>query len=313
MGHFVRDLARKQHSVGLTQLASMMSTAMSSRNPFGKVKGLITDMIAKLEEEAGADATKKAYCDKELKESQEKKADKTDEIEKLSTKIEQMSAESAKLKEEVAALETELSKLAKAQAEMDRLRLEEKAAFAASKAELEKGLEGIRLALKILDEYYATDSKAHDADEGAASGIIGLLETIEADMSQRWAEGTSDEEMAIAEYEKMSKENEVTKTAKEQDVEYKTKSSKGLDKTSAELVGDRKGVQAELDAVLEYLSGIGAQCIAKAETYAARTEHREAEIAGLKQALEILEGETALMQRRSFRKHALRGKVAHLV
>merc|ERR1712204_156604 len=88
--HFVRDLARKQHSVGLTQLASMMSAAMSSRNPFGKVKGLITDMIAKLEEEAGADATKKAYCDKELKESQEKKADKTDDIEKLSTKIEQM-------------------------------------------------------------------------------------------------------------------------------------------------------------------------------------------------------------------------------
>merc|ERR1712150_30393 len=173
--------------------------------------------------------------------------------------------------------------------------------------ELEKGLEGIKLALKILGEYYGQEDKAHDAGEGAASGIIGLLETIEADMSQRLAESTSEEEIAIAEYEEMTKENEIEKTTKELDVKYKTKTSKELDKTSAELVADRRGVQAELDAVLEYLSGIEAQCIAKAETYAARKEHREAEIAGLKQALEILQSETALVQRQALRKRSLRG------
>jgi len=307
---FVRDLAQKQHSSVLAQLASRMSAAMSSKDPFGKVKGLISDMIAKLEEQAGADATKKSYCDKELKESNEKKADKTDEIEKLTTKIEQMSAASAKLKEEVATLETELSKLAKAQAEMDKLRIEEKAAFADSKAELEKGLEGIRLALKILGEYYGQDDKAHVAGEGAATGIIGLLETIEADMSQRLAEITSEEEMAIAEYEEMTKENDVEKITKELDVKYKIKASKELDKTSAELIADRKGVRAELDAVLEYLSGIEAECIAKAETYGVRKERREAELIGLKQALDILQSETALVQRRALRKHALRGDSA---
>merc|ERR1711860_306136 len=106
----------------------------------------------------------------------------------------------------------------------------------------------------------------------------------------------------------------IEKTTKEQDVKYKSKTSKELDKTSAELVADRKGVQAELDAVLEYLSGIEAQCIAKAETYAARKERREAEIAGLKQALEILQSETALVQQQALRKRFLRGnKAAHLV
>jgi len=55
---------------------------MHSKDPFAKVKDLISDMLAKLEAEAEADATEKAYCDKELGETNTKKADKTAEIEK---------------------------------------------------------------------------------------------------------------------------------------------------------------------------------------------------------------------------------------
>jgi len=302
----VRDLARQQNSGVLAQLATQMAAAMHTGDAFEKVKGLISDMIAKLESEADGDATKKAYCDKELAESNAKKAEKTDEIETLNTKIEQMAAKSAQLKGEVAALESELSKLAKAQAHMDKLRGEEKAAFGESKAELEKGITGVQTALKVLKDYYASEGKAHDAADGSASGIIGLLEVVEADFSKNLAQITADEETAVAEYDAVSKENEIEKTAKEQDVKYKTKESKELDKSAAELSSDRTGVNAELDAVMDYLSRIEGECIAKAETYAARKERREAEIAGLKEALTILESETALVQRRSARR-TLRG------
>merc|ERR1740121_1133356 len=252
----VRDMARKQNSGALVQLASQMAAAMHSTDAFAKIKGLISDMIAKLESEANADATKKAYCDKELKESNVKKDDKTDEIKKLTTKIDQMSAKSAQLKDEVATLQSELSKLAKLQANMDKLRQEEKATYDDSKAELEKGITGIQAALKVLSEYYASQ-KAHNSADGAASGIISLLEVVEADFSKNLAQITADE-------------------------------------------------QAELDAVSESLSKIEAACIERAETYASRVERRTAEIAGLKQALEILESETALVQRRA--KHmTLRG------
>merc|ERR1719422_1698428 len=190
---------------------------------------------------------------------------------------------------------------------MDTIRQEEKTSFEESKAELDKGLAGVKQALKILSDYYAQDGKAHGASEGAAGGIIGLLEVVEADFSKNLALITADEEAAAAEYDEETKANEIDKTAKDQDVKYKVKESKHLDKSSAELSSDRTGVQAELDAVSEYLSKIEGECIAKAETYEARKARRESELAGLKEALQILESETALMQRQVVRRR-FRGK-----
>merc|ERR1719476_466972 len=188
---------------------------------------------------------------------------------------------------------------------MDKLRRGQKAAYDASKAELEKGIAGIKLAMKILNDYYSSDA-AHEAAGGAAGGIIALLETIEADFSKNLAQITADEEAALAAYEVATKENEIDRTAKEQSVKYKSQESKSLDKSAAELTADRNGVQAELDAVSEYLSKIEAACIERAETYAARVERRTAEIAGLKQALQILESETALVQQHAMHR-TLRG------
>merc|ERR1719287_429001 len=201
---------------------------------FAKVKGLISDMIEKLLAEAQADATEKAYCDKEMSETEQKKTDKEAAIQKLTTAIDSMTAKSAKLKEEVATLQKELSALARAQAEMDKLRAEEKGAFDTNSAEMKKGVEGVKLALKVLREYYAKDDKAHSSADGAGSGIIGLLEVCESDFSKGLAEMIATEEAAVSEYEKETKENEITKATKEQDVKYKTKEAKGLDKETAE-------------------------------------------------------------------------------
>jgi len=311
---FVRQLAKKQHSVMLGQLASRMASEVrfgsgSEADIFAKIKGLISDMIEKLEAEAEADATKKAYCDKELAETNAKKDDKTAEIEKLTAKIEQQKAQSAKLKEEVATLESELAALVREQAEMDKIRAEEKAQWEVNSAEMEKGLNGIKLALKVLNEYYAKADKAHDSGDGASTGIIGLLEVAESDFSKGLTEMNAAEETAQNTYDQETKENEIEKTTKEQDVKYKTKESTGLDKSNAELTSDKENVEVELSAVNEYLKKIEDECIAKPETYEERKARREAEIAGLKEALTVLEEQTAFVQTKSSR--TLRGTKRH--
>merc|ERR1719428_1474496 len=216
-----------------------------------------------------------------------------------------MTAKSSKLKEEVAELEKELASLAKSQAEMDKLRSEEKSAFDENSAEMQKGINGVKMALKVLNEYYAQEGKAHGAADGAGGGIIGLLEVCESDFTKGLAEMTATEQSSVAEYERLTKENEISKAMKTQDVKYKTKDSKGLDKDTAEATADRATEQQELDAVLDYYKGIKARCVAKAESYSERTRRREEEIAGLKEALSILDGEAVLIQQTA--KRTLRG------
>merc|ERR1719488_75553 len=154
----------------------------------------------------------------------------------------------------------------------------------------------------------------HEKSGGAGTSIIGLLEVAESDFAKNLAELQAEEEAAQAEYEKVTQENKVTKASKEQDVKYKTKEFKGLDKSVTELSSDRDGMNTELDAVLEYYDKIKEKCVAKPEPYEERKKRREAEIAGLKEALSILEGEAVFIQRHGslIQKHAsLRGVPRH--
>merc|ERR1712139_654656 len=223
--------ARKNKSPALAQLASRMSSAMrlgaaAGEDPFAKVKGLITDMIATLESEAEEDANQKAYCDKEMSETTAKRDELQAESDKLSTKIAQDKAASAKLEEEVATLQKELADMAKAEA--DQLRADEKATFEKNSAEMKMGIEGVKKALGVLKEYYAKADKSHGSADGAGSGIIGLLEVCESDFTKGLTEMTAAEESAASEYEQYCKDNEIATVQKQQDVKYKTKEAAGL-------------------------------------------------------------------------------------
>jgi len=319
----VKQLAVKQHSAALNQLASRIQAVMKYGNGngedvFGKIKGLISDMISKLESEAESDATEKAYCDEEMAKTEAKKAELDSTIESLTTKIDRHASKSAGLKEDVKELQAELAALSKETAEMNQMRNEQNGNYRAAKADLELGLGGVQKALGVLRDYYAgaaaslvqDDTKfgslmqqpampeKHAKSGGAGGSIIGILEVVESDFSNSLAKEESQEADAQSEYDKTTQSNKISKATKEQDVKYKTQEFKGLDKEISELSSDKSTTATELSAVNEYYGKIKGRCIAKPETYEERTKRRAAEIDGLKQALTILEEETAFVQRK---------------
>jgi hypothetical protein len=306
----IQGLAKETNVPALAQLAMRIrSLSMLSADPFAKVKGMIQEMIEKLVSEAAEEAEHKAFCDKEMAETEAKKADKEEDVDDLNTKIDRAAAKIAKLKETIALLEKELGKIAAEQKVADETRQAEKEAWGTAKSDFEQGLEGIQMALEVLRDYYAekddaallqgAQSDLGDAmslaqkSTGAASGIIGMLEVAESDFSKMLAEGQAAEDLAQSEYEALTEDNKVLTAEKTTAVKYKGKDKKETEAFLSETKDDLGTTTEELDAVLEYYDKLKPQCIAKPEPYAERKKRREKEIAGLKEALDILEAESA--------------------
>merc|ERR1719321_2343487 len=245
----IQGLAKETGVPALTQLAMRIrSLSMLSADPFAKVKGMIQEMIEKLVKEAQEEAEHKAFCDKEMAETEAKKADKEEEVDDLNTKIDRAAAKIAKLKETIALLEEELGKIGAEQKTADETRMAEKEAWGAAKSDFEQGLEGVQMALEVLRDYYAekddaaliqgAQSDLGDAmslaqkSTGAASGIIGMLEVAESDFSKMLAEGQAAEDLAQSEYEALTEDNKVLTAEKETAVKYKGKDKKETGRSS---------------------------------------------------------------------------------
>merc|ERR1719350_1253664 len=118
----VKHLAKEHHSAALAQLASRIEAvirygAADGEDPFVKVRGLISDLIAKLEAQAEAEATEKAYCDDQMAKTAAKKSELEDDISRLTSKIDKAAAKSTGLKADVKELQAALAELAREQAE----------------------------------------------------------------------------------------------------------------------------------------------------------------------------------------------------
>jgi len=314
----VNKLAQQHHSTALAQLAKRIAavlrfSASSGDDPFSKVKGLINELITRLEAEAGSEATEKSFCDDETAKSNAQKSDLEATLSKLTAAIDASTARSASLKADVKELSEELAQMAKEQADMIRIRQESHANYVQAKSDYEEGLGGVRKALVMLREYYAEKEggadaafaqvmrqpampETHTKATGSGTSIIGILEVVESDFATNLAKEETTEAEAQEAHEKMIQENKITKATKDQDIKYKTAEAASLDKEVAELSSDRETARTEHAAVLEYLEKLNARCIAKPETYETRKQRREAEISGLKEALAVLE-QTSFFQR----------------
>jgi len=110
------------------------------------------------------------------------------------------------------------------------------------------------------------------------------------------SEVVASEEEAQETFEKLMNDNKASKAAKEAEVKGSLSEIKSLTVSLENNGEDHTMTSSELAAVNEYVEKLKPQCEEKAMSYAEKKARREAEISGLKEALEILAGGMALIQ-----------------
>jgi len=318
-----RVVLKKMMSYLKKQRVALKSDTLSAlmiqmkEDHFVKVRGMIKDMVAKLEADAAAEGDQKAWCDSEMEKATSKRDENIGSMEGDLAAKTKAESNIAKLKEEIQTLLEEIAELNKSLNEATALRGKEKAENTKTLADATAGLAGVTKAMKILKDFYdnafvqthaaykppkgdasgntvgdlAPDSFSGDfaGNQDAASGIIGQLDVIKSDF-----EGTIDatktaESDADSEFTDYKTETETDISDKESSV--KTKEGEEADETASasDAKADLKEHTTLKAEALEELAKLKPACVDTGSDYAEKVARREQEIESLKNAYVIFD------------------------
>jgi len=299
--HF-RNLGNKIHSLAMLNLVSV-----AAQDPMENVKNLLTELIGKLEKEAKEAADLHAFCQAEKKKTTAALEKKSMEIEKLNTRIEKASTTKQEQEELIAANSEEIAATEKANAEATKLRNEQNANYVKVDTEFTAAAEAVDDAIDALKEYYGdtallqtqSKSKRDDAPPAfggaksdSAGGIISILETMGEEFRKTVKENAATEREQLKGFEALMNDNKVLISTREAEIKGAESQIKSLDVSIKDSGGDLKMATKEKAAIDEYVAKLKPQCEGRVVPYEERKAKRDAEIAGLKEGLAILEEES---------------------
>jgi len=313
MFEYLKAQAESLKSSNLSMLAVRMQ-----EDHFVKVRGMIKDMVNKLESDAGDEADQKTWCDAEMGKTLSKRDDNVGNIELDHARITENTAVSEQKEEEIAELLREISVLRKALNEATELRTEEHHENDITERDATAGLAGVNKAITILKDFYdnalvqtgasytpegadasgktvgdlapktGDASAEYSGNQGAATGIMGQLSVIKSDFERSIADTQDQEADADSEYNTLKSDTESEISEKEtllaSTKRDKTATIGVVDDAEGELK-DHLVLKAE---ALQELAELKPACVSTGGDYIERVRQREAEIESLKNALLIL-------------------------
>merc|ERR1719188_1813146 len=245
----------------------------------------------------------------------------TAEKEKAKVSVEKLTAEIGENTALIKKLTREQADSKKMMAEASSVRAESKKSHEDSIAEASAGAEACGKAITVLKEFYgkaadaqsllqqrqpvdvsdkpATFDAPYTGQQGQATGIVGMIEAIQADFLGTVTQANMEESQEAKAFEELSNETEIADN----------KRATELSMTKQELAGNKKDLKkgevdlgtwsdslsAAMDAkrVIEVDKG----CVADAgktpeQLHKERMQARDAEMQSLKEALEVLEAES---------------------
>merc|ERR1719316_1204400 len=241
--------------------------------------------------------------------STKSKDEKTATLDKLQARIDGAETTIAELTEAVKTLEAEVAEIDKAQAEATEIRTKEHEEYLKASKDFKDSAEAVARAIEVLKNYYegaliqvsvtrstrSQSKKASQPELGGAKSdtahtIISVLEMSEEDFTTLLAETEETEQEAAKKFKTLSDENKISKSSKEASAKSKQSNIKSLKVSLEHHREDHASVSKEYDAVTAYIEKLRPECESKAMSYEEKKAAREAEIEGLKEALNILSG-----------------------
>jgi len=301
VNHF-REMGARLHSLAMLNLVSVVSS-----DPMEQVKGLLTNLVAKLVKEAKDAADLHEFCKAEKEKTSAAIKKKTMTINELDARLETAGSKKKELSENVADLTSEIAEMQKSEAEATKLRNEEHATYLKVAADYTQAAEAVDDAIDALKEYYgsvtlmqASSNTVHSskappklggAKTDSAGGIISILETMGEEFRKSLKKAGAEERADQSAYDTMIQENKEAKAAKNAEIAGSQSEIKSLSVALHNFGGDKKMASKELGSVKEYVAKLKPQCGGKTVSYAERKAKMESEISGLKDALAILEAD----------------------
>jgi len=299
-----RNLGTKLHSLSMLNMVSAASV-----QPMDKVKGLIKELIQKLQKEAADAASTHAWCEEENKKNKEAKEKTSDKLKTLEIRLDKADAQKAALSDDIEALTEAIAEIDASDAEATKIRNEEHTSFLKAEGDFKEAASAVLDAIDALKDYYGdtvflqmekiettTTSpirfQAPDlggAKKDSAGGVLSILDMMASNFAKTVSELQSNEREKKKAFEKMTNDNAVSKASKEAEVKGAESEIASLTVAAGHAADDKTMTQDEMNALLEYIDKLKPTCVGTVMSYAERKAKREAEIEGLKQALNLLE------------------------
>jgi len=309
----MRVMARDRAAQFLQQRAQALSSktlaslaAEVAANPFAKVIEMIKALLARLKEEASAEAEHKAWCDEQLHNNKLKREKKTSRVNMLTADIVETTENIESMAGKIKTLAEEQAALAKAMAEATAQRQKEKAENEDTIKDAEGGSEATKQALVILREFYSSQAellqeskqipemKEYKGMQDAKGGVIGMLEVIQSDFARLSAETKAAETQAAREHAEFMAESKASADSKHR-LQFKTELAK--DKAEferGELKKDEAATREELNRATEYRAYLEPICVTIHVSYEERVARRKQELEALREAYGILDSKTVV-------------------
>lgn len=306
---------------GSPVLAAAVLKVKASEDHFVKVRQLIKDLVARLEQEARDEATTKSYCDTSMKTQVSARDAAKAELEKLDAELTGAVADQAQLEAEIAALSSAVADNEAMLKKTTEMRLAESAENNKTVEEAVAGKAAVDLAIQILSQFYHSQGvflqrgqyepwkaanstrtgetvrdlapEVFDEDyhgkQQESKGIIGLLEVIQSDFDRTEQTVTAEETEAQLDFDELESDTNQDTDEKNSAIKSKSLEVEEIKGDIVSLTDDKNTQQEALALADEELEKLKKMCVDGEETYAERVAKREEEIASLKEALRIID------------------------